>query len=98
MPQLELAEKLSVSQSVLSRYERGAIRLHGTLVAEMAKILRVSTDELLGLRETKHNGTHQDRRFIRRLEQIEKLPRRKKQALLSTIDSFLKGEARPSEH
>jgi hypothetical protein len=32
-----------------------------------------------------------DRRFIRRLEKIEKLPKRAKQALLKTIDTYLVG-------
>jgi hypothetical protein len=31
-----------------------------------------------------------DRRFLRRLEQIDRLPRRKRDALLTTIDAFLK--------
>jgi len=94
MAQAELAATLGMSQSLLSRYERGLLRLHGALVADLAKALRVSADELLGTRELKTNGVH-DRRFIRRLERIESLPKHKKQALLSTIDSFLKGEARP---
>ena len=91
MLQAELATTLGMSQSLLSRYERGLLRLHGALVADLAKALRVSTDELLGTKDLKTNGSH-DRRFIRRLDQIETLPKHKKQALLSTIDSFLKGE------
>jgi hypothetical protein len=43
-----MAERLGVSQPVVSDYERGALRLHGLKVAE---ILRVSADDLLG-RET----------------------------------------------
>jgi transcriptional regulator with XRE-family HTH domain len=93
MPQGELAATLGMSQSLLSRYERGLLRLHGALVVDLAKALRVSTDELLGTKDLKTNG-HHDRRFVRRLDRIETLPKHKKQARLSTIDSFLKGEAR----
>ena len=32
-----------------------------------------------------------DRRFIERLERIEKLPKRAKQTLLKTIDTYLVG-------
>lgn len=92
MPQVELAAKLGMSQSILSRYERGTIRLHGALVAGFAKALQVSADEILGLKEPKPNGGHPNRRVLRRLEKIETLPRRKQQALLTTIDAFLKSE------
>ena len=75
---------------MLSTYERGTVRIHGAMVAALAKALRTSTDELLGVKESKENGVMKDRRFLRRLEQIDRLPRRKKDALLTTIDAFLK--------
>jgi transcriptional regulator with XRE-family HTH domain len=93
MPQVELATKLGMSQSLLSRYERGVLRLHGALVADLAKTLQSSTDEILGLKELKGNGASHDRRFVRRLQKIEMLSKRKKQALITTIDAFLKGES-----
>lgn len=97
MPQVELAAKLGMSQSILSRYERGTIRLHGALVAEFAKVMQVSADELLGLKESKPNGDRPpNRRFLRRIERIESLSRRKQEALLTTIDAFLKSEGRES--
>ena len=52
---------------------------------------RGTADELLGLKEPKQNGFLQDRRFIRRFQEIEKLPRSEKQTLLKTIDHFLRG-------
>jgi transcriptional regulator with XRE-family HTH domain len=89
--QVELAVKLGLSQPLVSQYERGDIRMHGSLVAAFAKVLRVSADELLGLQPSKPNGIAKDRRFLRRLEKIEELSRRDKQALLRTIDRFLSG-------
>jgi transcriptional regulator with XRE-family HTH domain len=94
MTQVELAHKLGMSQSLLSRYERGDLRLHGALVADLARTLRISADELLGLKEAKENGIVGERRFARRLQQIEKLSKRKKEALLTTLDAFLRGEER----
>ncbi len=92
MTQVELAEKLGMSQSLLSRYERGDLRLHGALVAEIAKALRVGTDEILGFKESQQTDFLADRRFVRRLQQIDQLSKRKKEALLTTIDAFLRGE------
>lgn len=90
MTQVELAEKVGIDQTLLSTYERGTVRLHAAMVAALAKALRTTTDELLGLKEPKDTGLVKDRRFLRRLEQIDRLPRRKKDALLTTIDAFLK--------
>lgn len=91
LSQAEVAEKLGVHQSVVSEYERGTVRTPGTIVAAFARILRTSADEILGLKAVKENGLFKDRRFIRRLERIEKLPKRSKQALLKTIDTYLAG-------
>lgn len=91
LTQAELAVKLGLNQPLVSQYERGDIRMHASLVAAFAKALHVSTDELLGLQPSKQNGLPKDRRFLRRLEKIETLSRRDKQALLRTIDRFLGG-------
>ena len=89
LTQVELAGKVGIDQTLLSTYERGTVRIHGAMVAALAKAVRSSTDELLGMKEPKESGLIKDRRFLRRLEQIDKLPRRKKDALLTTIDAFL---------
>jgi transcriptional regulator with XRE-family HTH domain len=89
--QVEIAEALGMTQALVSDYERGKLRLHGGLVVAFAKALRVSTDDILGLKDPAGPGPFKDRRFLRRLQQIETLPKRKKQALLTTLDEFLKG-------
>jgi len=92
--QTELAKVLGIDQSLVSAYERGAVRPNGPILAALARLLRTSADEILGLKDIKEDGTVKDRRFIRRLERIEKLPKRAKQALLKTIDTFLDGAER----
>jgi transcriptional regulator with XRE-family HTH domain len=91
LTQVELADKLGINQSLVSQYERGALRLHGALVAALAKALKVSADQILGLEKTDSNGLLSDRRFLKRLRKIETLPRRDQQALLKSLDMFLKG-------
>ena len=90
--QEELAEMLGVTQPVVSDYERDEIRLHGELLLQLAQILHASVDEILG-RETRkrQDATVKNRRLARRLQQIEKLPKRDQQAILRTIDAFLRG-------
>lgn len=89
MTQVELAEKLGVAQPVLSDYERGELRLHGHLILKLTEILKVSADELLGLEKTKSNGVAKNRRLLRRLQELDRLPRRDLQALLRTMDAYL---------
>jgi transcriptional regulator with XRE-family HTH domain len=94
LTQTEIAKQLAIPQTLLSEYERGTVRLHGVMVAALAKALHVAADELLGLKPVKENGSFQDRRFFRRLQRIEKLPKRAKQTLLKTIDVYLDGAER----
>lgn len=91
--QMELAETVGVQQSVLSESERGDVRLHGALLVRLAKALKVSADEILGLKEAEHqrpiNG-----RVLRRLERIETLTRSKQRVVLEMLDAFLEKHAR----
>ncbi len=91
LTQVELAERLGVTQPAVSDYENDDIRLPADVVVKIAAILGVSTDELLGLKETagKAAASPKNRRLYRRLQDIEKLPRRDQQALLRTIEAFL---------
>jgi transcriptional regulator with XRE-family HTH domain len=86
--QAEIAKALGIDQSLISEYERGIVRLHGSLIVGLAELLKVSTDELLGVKKTTAGAT-KDRRFLRRLEKIDKLPKRDKDALIGTIDAFI---------
>lgn len=89
--QAQMAERLGVSQPVVSDYERGALRLHGELILKVAEILGVSADELLGRDE------HADQRKKRgRQSQLEKqltaiadLPRKEQQQLLAVVEAFI---------
>jgi len=90
MTQAEVATHLGIDQTLVSNYERGAARLHGALLAGFAKALRVSSDEILSLKESKETTPIKDRRFLRRLPDIDRLPKRDKQTLLRTIDGILK--------
>lgn len=97
LSQEKLADLLGITQSNVSGLERGVRSLTIHQVAKLAAALGVSTDELL--LGTSSNGRKQaaqqlgDQRFIRRLREIDVLSRRQKEALLLTIDTFLKASA-----
>jgi len=90
MTQVELAQKLETTQTLVSQYEHGKLRLHGTLVAAIATALRASADEILGLTKAPEGGILKDKRFLRRLERIDQMSRNEKQAVLKTLDMLLR--------
>jgi transcriptional regulator with XRE-family HTH domain len=89
--QADLAQKLGIHQSLISQYEHGSIRLHGALIVRFAQALQATPDEILtaGAAPENTNGHAIDRRFLRRLQKIDKLSAHQKKALLTTIDAFL---------
>ncbi|MEW6368253.1 MAG: helix-turn-helix transcriptional regulator [Acidobacteriota bacterium] len=88
--QVELARKLGVAQPVLSDYERGELRLHGQLIVKLARILGVTTDELLGVEPSRPSKSPvKNRRLLRRLQDMDMLPKRDQQAIYRTITAFL---------
>lgn len=92
LTQAELAQQLEVSQPVVSDYENDVIRLPADVVVQIAEILGASTDELLGMKPAaarNSSASIKNRRLYRRMQEIEKLPRRDQEALLRTIEAFI---------
>jgi hypothetical protein len=59
------------------------------MIVRLAKALRVSTDEMLGVKPPAANGAIRNRRLLRQVQALEKLPKRDQDALFRTIDAFL---------
>jgi len=90
MTQIELAEKVGISQPLISDYERGRLQMSAEMAVRFALVLKVSCDELLGVKNNK-NGKMPARRIMKRLNEIEKLSAHDQRTLLRTIDGFLRG-------
>lgn len=86
--QTQLAARLGVSQSNVSEYEHDRVRLHSDLIVTLTAILRVSADELLGIRPPSRRVPVRDRRLLQELSLVELLPKRDKDALLRTIRMY----------
>ena len=87
--QVELAEKVGITQVLISAYETDRAYYSVERAVRFAWTLGISLDELLHPKAKKLASKQPSRRVLRRLEQIERLPRRKQIALLTTIDAFL---------
>jgi transcriptional regulator with XRE-family HTH domain len=91
MTQVELAATLGTNQSYVSSVERADRGLTVQQLFRLCEALKISPNEILREPKTvKDNGAVSDRRFLRRLQKIDKLSKRQKENLLGTIDAFLK--------
>ena len=91
--QVELAETLGVTQSMVSRIEKGDLRLNGEVIIKLAKLFKVSTDELLGVKPIKNDQPEISRRWLRRLKMINQLSKRDQDGIIQTVDRYLKAAA-----
>ena len=91
--QVELAEKVGITQVLFSAYETDRACFAVEMAVRFAMTLGISLDELLHPQAKKTAEKKPNRKVLRRLELIERLPRRKQDALLMTIDTFLESAA-----
>jgi transcriptional regulator with XRE-family HTH domain len=100
--QVELAKALGTAQRTISYYENEGGLPTVLLLGSLARVLRVTTDELLGLKPTKVQESPQKRRLWKRLQRIESLPERDQRAVIRLINSLVassgNGHARGNAH
>lgn len=89
LTQADLAAHLEITQTAVSDYENDVCKLSGPVIIQLSKILKVSADELLGLKKTKSNGQVIRRAVFKRIQKIETLPKRDQQSIFRTIDAYL---------
>ena len=90
--QEELAAEIGVSRRMIAYYEAESEYPPTALLPKLARALRISADELLGIAPTKKMARPGDNRLQRRLQQIEKLGAREKRQVLQVLDAFLERE------
>ena len=88
LTQVQLAELLGVSQQLVAFYERGNKRIPIDLLPEVARLLGVRVEELLGLdqRAARRGPTP---KFQQQLERINRLPRNKQRFVMEMLDAVL---------
>ena len=90
MTQVELADKIGITQSFVTSYERNRLRLHPEMLMRFAMALDVATDDILGF-NTKGSEPTLSLKIVRRMRRIADLNPSKQKALLQIIDGFLNG-------
>ena len=84
LTQIELAERLGVSQRVITYYENESPRPPTQYLPQLASALEVTIGELFGTAGT----TPIDRALLLRLEKIQQLPESDQNAIIKMIDGL----------
>jgi len=90
LSQRDLADKLGITQRALSWWEREPVALRPEQVAQLATVLEVSTDSLLGM-TAKKRGAGPTGKARRVFEAVSKLPRHHQQKIVDVVESFVAG-------
>jgi transcriptional regulator with XRE-family HTH domain len=90
MSQTELARKMKISQRLVAYYESKASNISLEKLQDFADALDVSVGALLDERPAVPEvGPRVDIRILKRVQQIESLPRRARDALLHNINTAI---------
>jgi transcriptional regulator with XRE-family HTH domain len=89
MTQAELGEAAGVSNRVIAYYENESAQPPGAMLVDLARSLRVSTDELLGLKPVKEKTAPKTARLLKRLQKVEHLSAADQRAVLKFLNALL---------
>ena|SRR2546428_679781 len=82
--QEELAEKLGTKGPVIGRYERDEMKPSIEAAANIADLLEVSLDWLVG-----HTDLELDKAMIKRIQEVSKFSAKDKEHVFAMLDAFI---------
>lgn len=88
LTQAELGKAVGVSQRVVAYYEGEGGQPPGALLADLSRVLKVTADELLGLKPVTEKPTPKTARLLKRLRKIEELPAVDQRTVLKLLDAL----------
>jgi len=98
--QLDVCERLGITQSMMSRYENGSRRIPSELLLQFAKIIGVSSDEILGLKPIQQRSqpelSDEMKALWQKFQQVSKLQENDQRAVIRLINSVAKAKLRAS--
>ena len=90
LTQKQLGEKIGISNRVVHYYETETNHPPTHFIEPLANALKVSTDELLGIKSVKQQPDLRHAALWRRLKAVETLPQRDQKALLHYLNALTK--------
>ena len=89
LTQIDLGKTVGVSNRVIAYYEDKNAQPPGPMLADLAQALRVSIDQLLGVKPVKDLASPRTARLMNRLRRVEDLSPADQRALLRYLDALL---------
>ena len=90
LSQVELANKIDIHVTNISRYERGENKPTTEVLSKLADALNVTTDYLMsGTLDDKANSTISDKELLSQFKKVEELPNESKSYIKNVIDALL---------
>jgi transcriptional regulator with XRE-family HTH domain len=91
LTQVQLAEAANTTQRAISYYENEPGYPPAPAVIALARALRVTTDEMLGIKPLKRDRRNEDpelRRLWKKFQQVTNLPEKDQRAVIRLINSL----------
>ena len=88
-----LSHAMGISRKQVTDYETGKAHLNDEMVIRFALTLKVSTDELLGLKSARPPEEAPTLRLSRRMRELTQLPEAKRRAILKTLDDLIRANS-----
>ena len=89
LSQTALGSAVGVTKRVIVYYEGDGAQPPGAMLVDLARVLGVSTDELLGVTPLRDTPRPKVARLLKRLERLADLPPAEQRAVLKVVDGFL---------
>jgi transcriptional regulator with XRE-family HTH domain len=86
LTQKQLGDAINISRRMIVYYEGDAESPPANLVEPLAKALRVTPEELLGIKEPKSSFNTRNAALWRKLKLVEELPQKDQKAILHHIE------------
>lgn len=88
LTQAELGKAVGASHRVIAYYEGEGGQPPGALLADLARTLKVTSDELLGLKPATEKPSPKTARLLKRLRKIEELPAADQRTVLKLVEAL----------
>lgn len=89
LTQIDLGKSVGVSNRVIAYYEGDDAQPPGPMLVDLARALRVSVDQLLGVKAVKDAADPRTARLMNRLKKVQDLRPADQRALLRYLDAML---------
>lgn len=94
LTQEELGAAVGISNRMIAYYERDGAQPPGAILVELARILKVSTDALLGVTPLRERRSPKTARLLKRLQKIEDLPAADQRTVLKLVAALVDARRR----